>query len=128
MIGGQEVKWSISENMAEGWISELESSTAQAGGKEVGQELGRRGGAGQGGGAGRLGRLSHLFTLMTLQTTNSIHTLELEGRQRQIRDGGWSGRIEFLRPQLAPLTTVLYLPPWLSITLTPRGPGYPRGP
>lgn len=66
---------------------------------------------------GGWGRLSHLFTLMTLQTTNSIHTLELEGRQRQIRDGGWGGRIELLRPQLAPLTTVLYLPPWLSIYL-----------
>lgn len=55
MIGGQEVKWSISENMAEGWISELERSTAQAGGRKAGQELGRRGGAGQGGDVGRLG-------------------------------------------------------------------------
>lgn len=67
----------------EGWISELESSAGQAGGKEVGKSWAEGVVWDRMEVLGSWGHISHLFTLMTLQTTNSIHTLELEGRQRQ---------------------------------------------
>lgn len=55
MMGGQEVKWSISENVG-GRVDFRAGEQCRAGWREgSGEELGRRGGVGQDGGARKLG-------------------------------------------------------------------------
>lgn len=76
---------------------------------------------------GGWGHTAHLFTLMTLQTPNSVHTLELDrGTETEVRGRAWVGSTELLGPSWPPGQPLS--PSLVVCTLTPRGPGYPRGP